>query len=128
MSSTEGSRYGELVDRFFTGYNDMDEDALRALLAEDITWGHRNKFSGEGREELIASFRQIGDAMQSRNFGPVIRWAENGNTFYCEHQWFAVPAIDDPAWGWKKGEPFSMYAASIITFDGDKIVDWVDFG
>lgn len=126
MSDKQATR--ALVDEFFQAYNDMDIPTLERVLAPDVVWGHRNKFSGSGRDELIGSFKDIEARVPVRRFGELLRWAENGDLFVCEHQWFGVPAIDDPVWGWEKGVEFSMYAASFIVTKDGVITEWIDLG
>lgn len=127
MSTNTTTPYYELTQRFFQAYNDMDLSVLETLLADDVRWGHRNRFSGSGRNELIKSFQDIQTVVPERQFGEILRSAESANIFYCEHRWDATPAVDDPSWGWKPGVPVFMDVVSVLTFEDGRIVAWVDY-
>ncbi len=118
----------DLVEQFFTAYNEMDLDAFRALLTDDIKWGHHNRFQGEGADGLVQSIRDIQAKLPDRRFGNITNWAINGNRVYTEHDWQATPTESDPSWGWVAGEPTAMDACSIFVFDGGRVKEWADYG
>ena len=118
----------ELADAFRVAYNEMDITAIERLVAEDISWGHQNRFRGSGRADLIQSLHRFAQKMPGRYFDRPVRFAVRGDTVFREHQWHAVPVESDPAWGWEKGVPTSMTTCSILVFAGGQIVEWTDFG
>jgi hypothetical protein len=117
-----------VLERFRAGYNEMNIPELEAVLSQDVKWGHRNRFKGEGRLALIQSMRDFSAKTPGRYFSDFGRFAIKGDTAFVEQTWHAVPAADDAAWGWKKGTPFSMQTCSVFVLDGDQIVDWSDYG
>ncbi len=124
----ESDRALKILEKFRAGHNEMDVPALESVLAEDVKWGHRNRFKGEGRSPLIASIREFSAKTPGRYFGAFGRVAINGNVVFVEQRWHAVPAADDAEWGWKTGVPFSMETCSVFVLSGDKILDWSDYG
>ncbi len=117
-----------LVERFFKAYNDMDLDTFRALLTDDIKWGHHNRFQGEGADGLVQSIRDIQAKLPDRRFGEITHWAINANRVYTEHDWSATPAESDPSWGWEAGVPTSMEACSIFVVEDGRVKEWADYG
>jgi hypothetical protein len=58
-----------IVERFFSAYNEMDLDTFAEPLADDIRWGHHNRFSGTGAEQLLQSVKDIQAKLPDRRFG-----------------------------------------------------------
>jgi hypothetical protein len=75
----------------------------------------------------VQSVRDIHAKLPDRRFGPLIRWAVNGNVVHCEHQWFGTPAVDEEEWNWKVGVPTSMDGASVLVFEDGRIAEWSDY-
>ena len=117
-----------LTEVFRLAYNAVDIETLGAAVADDIQWGHQNRFKGAGRDGLLNSVREFADKMPGRYFDAPIRYAANGTTIFVEHRWHAVPVESGPAWGWEKGVAFSMGTCSVFVIRDGKIVEWTDYG
>lgn len=118
----------QALDRFRIAYNQMDVPVLEDLLAENVRWGHRNRFSGEGRAELLRSFAEFSKKLPGRYFAEFGRSAVNGNIIFAEQTWHAIPAFSDPAWGWEAGVPVVIETCSLFVFADGKIIEWTDCG
>ena len=116
------------LEAFRVAYNQVDASALAVLVAEDIQWGHRNKFQGNGRAALIASIEEFARKAPGRYFEPPERFAVNGDLAFVEQPWRAVPAFSDPAWGWQEGVPVSMTTCSLFVLSDGMITEWSDHG
>jgi hypothetical protein len=121
-------KFLNLVEKFRVAYNSVDIPKLETLLAEDLRWGHHNKFKGTGRAGLILSIEEFARKLPGRYFEKPIRTAVNGQAVFVEQTWHATPLHSDPAWGWVAGVPTSMETCSVIVFENDMIIDWGDYG
>ena len=124
----EANEIIEAIERYRMAYNEVDVTALEALLSEGVIWGHRNKFKGQGRAELLRSVAEFSKKAPDRHFAPYGRTAVNGNIVFAEQTWHATPVQSDPAWGWEAGVPVKMETCSLFVFDNGKIVEWTDCG
>ena len=116
------------LEAYRVAYNEVDVPKLEELLCDDIKWGHRNKFQGDGRTALIDSIKTFAEKAPGRHFERPTRFAVNGDIAFVEQTWRAVPALSDAAWGWEKGVPVSMGTCSLFVFSGGKIQEWTDHG
>ncbi|WP_371634101.1 nuclear transport factor 2 family protein [Streptomyces sp. NBC_01259] len=128
MTGTDERELLVIVERFFAAYNDMDLDSFANLLAEDIRWGHHNRFRGAGAAPLLRSIQEIHDKLPDRRFGEITRWAASDHTIYAEHSWTGTPAESDAAWGWQAGVPASMECVSVFVIEGGRVTEWSDYG
>lgn len=118
----------QAIEKFRIAYNSADVPTLEGLLSESVKWGHRNRFKGEGRAELLRSIAEFSDKAPGRYFANFGRTAVHDQVVFAEQTWHATPVNSDPAWGWEKGVPFSMETCSVFAFQGGRIVEWSDFG
>ena len=116
------------IEKFRVAYNDVDIDSLHGLLSDKVKWGHRNRFSGEGRDELLRSIENFARKLPGRRFGEYGRTAVNGSFVFAEQTWHGVPAEDNPAWGWQAGVPVTMETCTLFAFENGQITEFTDCG
>lgn len=128
MSSHDEPSTLAIAHRFFDAYNRSDTDALDDLVADDVRWGHHNRFSGNGKAGMLESIGEVAETMLGRRFGDILRWAGDEQQLYCEHTWTAFPAADVPDWGWHKDVPVTFECISCFRFEDGRITEWFDYG
>ena len=117
------------LESFRVAYNDVDLGALESLLSPDVSWGHKNRFKGEGRDALIASIQDFARRMPGRSFEKPSRFAVNGNLAFVEQTWHGTPTKSDASWGWEEGVPVTMGTCSLFVLSDDgRIQEWSDHG
>lgn len=117
----------QIAKRFFHAYNTFDIECLKDIVTEDVLWEHRNRFKGQGSDDLISSIQKFSSKVPGRAFSDIKRWAINGDTIFVEHRWQGTPAIDVPDFGWEAGKPTGLDCLSILVLSQGKIVEWTDY-
>ncbi|NKQ54402.1 nuclear transport factor 2 family protein [Amycolatopsis sp. K13G38] len=118
----------EIAERFFDAYNRADTEAMGSLLADDLSFGHHNRFRGTGKAKMLATFSHFADQIPGRRYNPVLRFSAGPDFIFCEHTWTGVPKEDSTEWGWKAGEEFTGEVLTVLGFRDGLITEWYDYG
>lgn len=118
------------VESFVKAYNEQDFAAMRAALADDVSFAHYNRgFGFSSADELIATLRTFAqDYLPDRQLGPAIRVGVTGNRVYREQLWTGTLAADLPGFGSAR-EAVSQRLCSVFTVGSEgTIVEYLDYG
>lgn len=123
------SDVAKLAEAYIDAYNSKDMDALASMLTENVHIIHHNRgVEVTGRDNAVALYEGYGQAVPDRAFADRKRLdvLADGRVL-IEHTWSGTAAADIPGWA-SSGEKLSLDICTFLTFDGDKVADYHDFG
>jgi len=118
-----------IVESAIEVYNKQDWDAYQEFFARDLHFVHHNRgFEFTDRDTFIATLKTfVSDLIPDRWLYPAVRIIQSGNIVVREQKWGGTAIADVPGIA-AKGETFTLDFCTVYVFDGDKVVEYHEYG
>jgi steroid delta-isomerase-like uncharacterized protein len=119
----------DVARAFLAAYNDIDLDAIAALVAPEIVMVHYGRgVDLLGRERVLAGLTASATgSFGDRRFGSPRRLTADGSRVAVEHTWTATAAADVANFA-AAGETVVMELCTVFTVVDGQITEYIEYG
>ena len=118
-----------VIEKAIEAYNNQDFDAYQEFFAPDLHFVHHNRgFEFTDRDTFIKTLKMfVADLIPDRRLHPATRILQSGNLVVREQKWGGTAITDVPGIA-SKGESFTLDFCTVYVFEGEKVVEYHEYG